>query len=371
MRLLCVEHKDIFGGGQVALLNMLAEWQAQHTGVEPLVLCSPHAAIAGHARALEIPCMEIELGAIEKSRGAAWNMAQRTGPTRELLKILRAFRPAAVLANGAYSFLACAFAAKLARVPTVWYEHNTTLPDGRILGQLIREAHEIVVVSKAIQRQFVSAVPQAAAKIHVIYNGVAMQNFRVDADTARAVKQEFGWDETTRVVGTVSRLSPEKNVALFLTAAQSITRAMPDVKFLVAGDGPEREMLQTRFQQGNIVFAGQRADVPRLLQAMDVFVLSSDAEGFPLAIVEAMAAGRAIAATDAGGVREALADGACGRIVSPRDATALADALLELLRDETERRRLGERARDYAARHFTRAQQAQAMQMVLATGWKR
>lgn len=365
MRLLCVEHKDLFGGGQVALLNMLAEWQAQETGMEPLVVCSPHAAIAVHARALEIPCMEIELGAIEKSRGAAWNMAQRAGPTRELLKILRAFRPAVVMANGAYSFLACAIAAKLARVPTVWYEHNTTLPDGRILGQLIREAREIVVVSKAIRRQFVSAVPQGADKIHVIYNGAPTDAFRGGTDTAREVKQEFGWEETTRVVGTVSRLSPEKNVGLFLTAAQSITRAMPGVKFLVAGDGPERGMLQTRFRQGNVVFAGQRADVARLLQAFDVFVLSSDAEGFPLAIVEAMAAGRAIAATDAGGVREALADSACGRIVPPRDADALASAVLELLRDETERRRLGEHAREYATRHFTRAQQARQMQMVL------
>jgi glycosyltransferase involved in cell wall biosynthesis len=207
--------------------------------------------------------------------------------------------------------------------------------------------------------------PQAATKTAVIYNGVVMENFRADADTGRAVKQSFGWTETTRVVGTVSRLSPEKNVALFLTAAVNIAREIPDVKFLVVGDGPERAALQARFQKESIVFAGQRADVPRLLQAMDVFVLSSDAEGFPVAIVEAMAAARAIVATHVGGVREALADGACGRVIPPRDVEALTTAILKLLRDENERRALGERAHAYAAQHFTRAQQAHAMQRVL------
>lgn len=365
MRLLCVEHKDIYGGGQVALLSALAEWQAQNAGMEPLIVCAPRAAIAAHARLLQIPCLEIELGAIEKTRGAAWNMAQRAGPTRALLKIMGAFRPDAVLANGAYSFLACAFAAKLKRVPVVWYEQNTTLPDGRALRQLIREARAIVVVSERICQQFVSAVPGATDKIHVIYNGVVIEDFRADADAARAVKQEFGWDERTRVVGTVSRLSPEKNVGLFLTAAKTIAHTKPDVKFLVVGDGPEREMLQSRFQQAGVAFAGQRQDVARLLHGFDVFVLSSDAEGFPVAIVEAMAAGRAIVATDVGGVREALADGACGRVVPPRDAEALAGAVLALLGDNDERRGLGERAREYATRHFTRAQQAREMQMVL------
>ncbi|RIK19279.1 MAG: glycosyltransferase family 1 protein, partial [Chloroflexi bacterium] len=99
------------------------------------------------------------------------------------------------------------------------------------------------------------------------------------------------------MVGTVSRLAPEKNVALFLTAAQALARTRPDVKFLVVGDGPERASLQAQFQDANIAFVGQRADVPRLLQICDVFVLASNTEGFSVALVEAMAAGRAIVAT--------------------------------------------------------------------------
>jgi len=123
--------------------------------------------------------------------------------------------------------------------------------------------------------------------------------------------------------------------------------------------------LQAQFQDANIAFVGQRADVPRLLQICDVFVLASNTEGFSVALVEAMAAGRAIVATDVGGAREALADGACGRLVPPRNVAALTDALQELLRDETARDALGERARARAQQRFTRAQQARQMQNVL------
>lgn len=365
MRILILEHKEIFGGGQVALLNALAEWHAQRADIQARVVCAPRAAIAPHVRALQIPCVEMNLGAIEKTRGVLWNMRQRVVPTRALLAQMRAFQPNVLLANGAYSFLASAFAAKFARVPVVWYEQNITLPDGRVLRQLIHAARAIIVVNEMIRQQFLHLVPDAAKKIQVIYNGVKIKDFRADDETARMVKKAFGWDESTRVVGTVSRLSPEKNVALFLTAAQTIARVMPDVKFLVVGDGPEREQLQTRFQNESVVFAGQRDDVPRLLQAFDVFVLSSDAEGFPVALVEAMAAGRAIVATDVGGVREALPDDRYGRVVPPRAESALTHALLALLRDENARRGLGERARARAAQHFTRAQQAQQMQTIL------
>lgn len=364
MRLLCVEHKTIFGGGQVALLNALAEWQTRQAAIEPLVVCSRGAALASRARAYA-PCIEMDLGAVDKTRGTMWNMAQRVAPTRALCAVMREFQPQVALANSAYSFLACLAATKLARVPTVWYEHNNALPNGRILRRLIRDARALIVVSATIQKQFSKLVPDAAEKIHVVYNGVATENFRVDATAARAVKQSFGWSETTRVVGTVSRLAAEKNVALFLTAAQNIARAMPDVKFLVVGDGPERAALQTRFQNKNIVFAGQREDVSQLLQAMDVFALSSDTEGFPVAVVEAMAAARAIVATDVGGVREALSDGECGILIPPRDSDALTHAVMRLLRDDNARRILGERACARATRYFTRARQARKMQTIL------
>lgn len=369
MRLLCVEHKEIFGGGQVALLNTLRAWQAQRVAIEPLIVSAPRAAILEHARANQIPCAALELGAIEKTRGIAWNMRQRMAPTARLFRLMRAFQPDALLANGAYSFLACAFAAKLARVPVVWYEQNTNLPHDRTLRWLIAQADAIAVVTQIIRAQFIQLEPRARAKTTVVYNGMFPENFSANAGAAHSIKQEIGWSQDARVIGTVSRLSPEKNVGLYLQAAQKTSTAIPNARFLIVGDGPERAALETRAAelglQELVYFAGQRTDVPHLLQAMDVFVLSSDTEGFSLAVVEAMAAARAIVATDVGGVREALNDGESGIVIPPRDAKALTNAVLVLLRDETKQRALGERARARALGKFTVTQQAAQLQKIV------
>lgn len=372
MHILFVEHKEIFGGGQVALLNLLREWQRQFAPIEPLVICSPHAALAPRVRALNVPCETYELGAIEKTRGIAWNLAQRVAPTARLLETMRAFHPDAVCTNGAYSFLACALAVKIARVPVVWFEQTTTLPNNRIVQWLLSEAQCVVVVSDAIRAQFMSLAPDAEHKIVTIHNSVDPEHFHADVEPKCAVRREFGWNENVRVVGTVSRLSREKNVALFVDAAREIHAALPDVKFLIVGDGPQRVELEARARVGknplskdSIVFAGHRNDVSRLLNALDLFVLASDVEGFGIAAAEAMACELPVIASNVGGLRELVADNETGILVPPRDLNALVNAELELLRDEAKRRALGARGRARVEQKFSLEHQARQMQIVL------
>jgi len=365
MRILFVEHKEIFGGGQVALLSLLREWHSQGAPLEPLVVCPPRAALAARVRALNVRGETYELGAIEKTRSIAWNLAQRAAPTTRLLETMRAFQPDALFANGAYSFLACAFAAKIARVPVVWFEQTTTLPNDRIVRWLLGEARYVIGASDAIRAQFVARAPRAQNKIVTIHNSVDPEQFRADPGLGRAVKQELGWDENARVVGTVSRLSPEKNVALFVDAARAVHAALPDVKFLIVGDGPLRAELQAQADNGSasdsIIFAGQREDVARFLNGMDVFALTSDAEGFGIAAAEAMACERAVIATQVGGLRELVVDGETGLLVPPRDVNALVNAELELLRDQAKRRAFGARGRARVEQHFALARQARTL----------
>lgn len=371
MRILFVEHKEIFGGGQVVLLNLLREWEKQRAAVEPLVVCPPRAALAEHLRTLEIPRELVELGAIEKTRSVVWNLAQRGAPTMRLLRTLRAFQPGAVCANGAYALLACVFAAKIARVPLVWFEHNNKpLPDERLVRWLLQQVRCAVVVSRMLEDQFTRLVPASPEKIILIHNGADGEQFDAAKHKAAAVRAEFGWGTEARVIGTVARLAPEKNISLVLDAAQKILAEMPDVKFLLVGDGPLRVALQDRVAadaalRRACVFTGQRNDVARLLQALDIFVLASNAEAFPLAIIEAMAAGLAVIATDVGGVREAVIHDETGWLVPSGDVDALTKALLALLRDEKKRRLFGAHARTRAEQAFTLEQQATQMQNVL------
>lgn len=366
MRLLCVEQKTVWGGGQVALINLLHEWQATHAPIEPRVLCPPASGLESRVRALKIPFEIFDPGAIVKTRGLVWNLSQRVRPTARLLGILRRTRTEVVLANGAFAFLASAAAAKLMRVPIVWFEHNTTLPSDAILRRMIDWADHIVVVSTAIKAQFLTLVPSARSKITVIHNGADTNQFE-----PRPMIDDGEWQTDTPqkglVVGTVSRLSPEKGVGYFVEAASEILRELPDTRFLVVGDGPLRNELEGRAPHQQMRFVGAQSDVAAWLNRMDIFVLSSLAEGFPLAIAEAMACELPVVASDVGGVFEIVVQGETGMRVPPGDAHALAGAVLELLRDDAKRERFGRAGRKRVQDLFTVELQARAMANVLQT----
>ncbi len=356
MRVLIVEHKEIFGGGQIALLNLLRAWQAQRAEIEPLVVCSPRAALGAHVRALGVACTTMELGAIEKTRGAAWNAIQRVVPTMRLWNIVRAFQPDVILANCAYSFLASMFAATLSRTPIVWFEQTTTLPNGRMLAQMLYRADVIVTASRAIRDQFIALAPDTAQKISVLYNGVDTTRFMPRAPTQTSAH--------ALTIGTVSRLSPEKGIEFFIAAANEFAPGHPETRFVIAGDGPERASLQARANAA-FSFLGAQENIPAVLETFDIFVMPSLAEGFGIAAVEAMACGLPVIASDVGGLREVVVPDETGLLVPPADAAALGNAFELLGRDENKRAVFGAQGRARVMEHFTAASQARRWQLVL------
>lgn len=369
LQVLIVEYKELFSGGQIALLNLLREWLRSNVPIEPRVVCSPRAALAPHVRTLDIPCDTFDLGAIEKRRGVGWNLAQRVRPTLRLLQLMRQARPHVVLANDAFAFLACAPAAKIARTRAVWIKHNNFLPDNALARALVRYADHVIMLYAADRARLVQWVPHAASRISVVYTGIEPGRFAPDVDARRVTRQELGWTEEEVVVGTIGRLMPDKGLMFLLDAAAAIVGTFPRVHFLIVGEGPQRAELERRIRGLNLAdrvrLTGFREDVPRLLQTMDVFVLASLAEALPIALLEAMAAARPVVATDVGGVREAVVDGETGFIVPPRDAEALARATLSLLCDAERRRAMGERGRARVASTFTLERNARQVFEVL------
>lgn len=178
-------------------------------------------------------------------------------------------------------------------------------------------------------------------------------------DTARyaradgsGVRAETGFTGGA-VVGWAGRLVPVKDCATFLRAAAIIARSREDAGFLIAGDGEERGMLSALAGELGIAsrvrFLGDRRDMPEVMAAMDVFVLSSRNEGFGRVIVEAMAAGVPVAATGVGGAVEVLDGGRAGLLVPPGDDGALAAAVLQVLGDAKVRAELSANGRLRAA----------------------
>jgi glycosyltransferase involved in cell wall biosynthesis len=188
----------------------------------------------------------------------------------------------------------------------------------------------------------------ARTKIRVVTNGIDLAQvppFAVDRTAARAAAGR----PARRLVAQVGRLVPQKDYPTFLRAAALVAAEVPDVDFLVIGEGEEREALQRQAAelgiQSRVEFTGLRHDVQQLLAQVDVLALTSVFEGFPNVVMEAMTCGAVAVATDVGGCRELIVDGKNGVLVPPSSPEAVATAVLRILHDPELAHRLALAAR--------------------------
>jgi glycosyltransferase involved in cell wall biosynthesis len=200
----------------------------------------------------------------------------------------------------------------------------------------------------------------ASEKVQVVPHGLAATWFQQpDEDTRRAVRDELGIPADALVVAKVCSVSRCRGHDTLLAAAAQARRQNPMLRFLIVGDGPELPRVRARAQQAAladiVTFTGFRSDVQRLLAASDVFVSASAAQGeapVPFRLVEAMASGLPVIATDTGGTAEAVMEGDTGYIVPPRDPGALSQRILELAADPALATTMGARARQVARERY-------------------
>lgn len=190
----------------------------------------------------------------------------------------------------------------------------------------------VICVCEAARASHAPRFPWARSRFLAIANGISETTDAPDRASARAT---LDLPATARVALTVGSLTPQKSQDVLLRAFADVARTTPDALLLIAGEGrlePRLRELHAALALGDRVrFLGARTDVPVLMAACDVFVLSSSREGLSITLLEAMRASRACIATDVGGNREAVADGETGRIVPVGDPAALAHALQDLL----------------------------------------
>jgi glycosyltransferase involved in cell wall biosynthesis len=181
--------------------------------------------------------------------------------------------------------------------------------------------------------------------VSVFYNGRDIEKFATATPTSR---QSIGLAPDATVVGTVGRLTERKGQYDLLEAWTGVVAAQSDARLLIVGEGPERGGLKASARELNVEesirFLGVRGDVPALLELFDMFVFSSHFEGLPGAVIEAMAAGVPIVATDIVGTNELLTDGETGLLVPPEDASAIEAAMTRALSDGSLAKGLGETA---------------------------
>jgi glycosyltransferase involved in cell wall biosynthesis len=217
-----------------------------------------------------------------------------------------------------------------------------------------------IAVSHSTRDFLVNERSVPAERVRVIWNGAPLEEFApVPRERALAVRRGLSLPDDALVVGTVGRLSAQKGHRFLLDATATLLPRRPEARLLIAGDGDLFEDLRGQAARlgisDRVVFAGHRTDVADVLGALDVFCISSLYEGTPLALFEAMAAGKPVVSTSVDGCREVLEDGVSGLLVPPADAAALAAALDRAAADPDLRAALGRRALEASRRYDVRA----------------
>lgn len=343
-----------FGGAERALLILLAgldrsRWEPTlvfhpSPGVEPLVEAARE--------------MEVSLWPVRPMPDGL------TGAKRILpfLRALRARPPAVFHAHLTWP-LACKFglvSAVLARVPAVvateqlFFEFGVSTSISLQQRLVAAGVDRYLAVSQDTAKRLLETFRWPAEKVQVVYNAVEPAPF--DAQPDPVLRKFLSRRRGRPVVFTAARLEEQKGHRYLLESATEV----PEAQFVFAGDGPERAALEAQAASlgldDRVMFLGRRHDIPEILACCDAFVLPSLWEGLPLSVLEAMAAGKPVVASDVGGTGEAVLHEETGLLVPAGDRRALAKAIRAVLDDPALAHRLGSAGRKRVRQKFSAAE---------------
>lgn len=349
------------GGAELALLMLIEGLDRSAWKPELLLDDVPESAmLAQRAEALGTPVRRVAPMPLGLAGGRR---------ALRLARLLRAERPAVFHASLSWPLAAkwALAASVLARVPAV--ATVQLIPDFTLerssylqLRALATGVDRYIAVSRNVARELAERFRWPAGKIVVGYNAVEVERFGGQAPVG--LRRRIGVSDGKPLVLTAARLDEQKGHPVLLRAAAEL----PGAEFVLAGEGPDRAALETLASQLGVAervhFLGRRDDVAELLAAADVFALPSLYEGSSLALMEAMAARRAIVSSAIGGTDELIDDGRDGLLVPPGDVSALADALRRLIGDAGLRDALAAAARARVERDFTQEAMTQRVERV-------
>ncbi len=251
-------------------------------------------------------------------------------------------------------------AARRARIPLILHEHfaDPKMPPYQKIPDLfLRDLTDrAIAVSQSTADFLIQSRHVPEDRVNVVFNGAPLDEFAPRSrDDGYAVRAELGLPMDAPLVTTIGRLNAQKGHDTLIAAAATVVARMPSARFLIAGDGDLLQALKAQTANLGIanafVFAGHRRDVPEILAATDVLCISSNYEGTPLVLFEAMAAGKAVVSTAVDGCREVIQDKRTGLLVPPKDPEALWEALAKVLGDSALRGRLGSAAQVSSKRY--------------------
>lgn len=327
------------GGAQTVLLHLISHLDRRH--FEPTVVClyNDDGVPAQQIKAMGIPV--IGLGMTYK-----W----RLDALYRLYMVFRHTQPTILHTWMFHANLLGRVIGRLAGIPIIITSRHSVRIGGKwrehLKGWTVKLDDKIIAVCEMARQLEIENAHAPPEKVVVIYNSIDWRKFADTNPLARnSIRQALNISPNAPLIGAVGRLTPAKGFDILLQSFVKIHHQIPDARLLLVGDGALRQLLETLTRQVNltdsVIFTGTRNDIPHILKALDIFILSSLWEGLPNTILEAMAASVPVIATTVGGVPEVITHQENGWLIPPNNVTALTDAVIYLLQNPSERHRLG------------------------------
>jgi glycosyltransferase involved in cell wall biosynthesis len=239
-------------------------------------------------------------------------------------------------------------------------------PNRRIMNRILSKiTDKIVAVSEDVKEDIIRYDRIDPSKLQVIPNGIDVERFNPEKNTSN-IRKEFPLEEDDIVIGFIGRIVPAKGLEYLLNALPYLKEEFKSIKLLIIGEGSLVEKLKEKAKKNNIfdniLFTGVRRDIPEILASIDIFVMPSTAEGLPNSLLEAMAMGKPVVATEVGGIPELIKNGRSGLLVPPRNPEALATAIKDLITNDQLAAKMGQAARNFVLNNYSIVEIAQKWQ---------
>ena len=334
------------GGAETLLVNMMRRFDPAR--ITPMIGCLKEKGVLGEELSGEFPVFENLI-----------NHKYDVGVAVRLRKLFKEQALDGVITVGAGDKMFWGrLAAKSAKLPVILSAlHSTGWPDGvgRLNRMLTGITDGFIACADSHAEYLVNNEKFPEAKVFMIPNGIDTNRFVADQVARRLWRKKLSIADNAPVVGIVAALRSEKNHDLFLEAARRTLLTLPEARFVIAGDGPERDRLEAlaleKQVDQQVHFIGSTSDIPGVLSMMDVFSLTSHNEAKPVSILEALSCQRPVAATAVGSVNESVVQGVTGFLVDAGDEQAMADRWVKLLSDQQLRQTMGTAGRDHVIEH--------------------